>query len=246
MKDTTTAAFTNYIQRRFRSFDGRSTSIDGCSTNPPTPDDIIEQQQEVELNFPKLKLDLENKPGRFVCLLLQALRWRLLKDPKSVRLEYIREDILPAKLLERLHTQGSEEVVEMTLRLVNVLYRGTTGREYCLAHVPTIISVLKSSKILSNAQTTLALAVLQKMSGHSLAQSPMFDELEFFVTLLSPSSTIFNTALSLPVKEKLLALLMNLGSSASGRHILTNSQDRCERWLAIFVHFLSDGHVCSE
>lgn len=184
------------------------------------------------LNFASVIRDLNNlQDEQQLCLLLQALRWRLTRSQALLKREmlstYVKFNILCTskphdQLLDRLFA-SARRVKDFTVRLLNVIASECAGRTYLLTKekiVHSLGAVLFEERE-DNLLRQNALGALQKLSLRRQAQSDMIeiDMLDWLAKLLkSDADTISYYTL-----EYATALLMNLSLRTAGKAKIEDS-----------------------
>lgn len=131
----------------------------------------------LSLNYEKIKHSLINEDDISVCLLLQAMRWRVTKTTsaygrREIITGYTVNDILGLKIkgfpmLERLlSVETPENVKEQALRLLNTIESDYEGRSYIVDTNMVLEKIVQTLKTESydGIIRRLALNALQKLS----------------------------------------------------------------------------------
>lgn len=185
-------------------------------------------QSPNELNFQAVVHDLGTLPNENqLCALLQAIRWRLTRTPRTVRkhnlYNYLEFNLLGTKAPQRpildFLLGGTRKVKEYSIRLLNVLTSESIAREYLLEKenlISLLLGVLYSEKQDTGLRQN-SLGVLQKLSLKKTAQINMIrlDVLDWLLKILKSTGEISNYTL-----EYSTALLMNLSLRTFGKEKL--------------------------
>ena len=189
------------------------------------------------INYASIIRDLRTLNDELqLCLLLQALRWRLSRSQAQCRKEilgvYVRFNILCTtkphdQLLDKL-LSSSRRVKEFTMRFLNTLTSERGGRTYVLLKenlIKLLLGILYSEKEdTSLRQNTLG--TLQKLSLRRKPQSEMIElnMIEWLIKLLKVH--IHGETVSAYSLEYATALLMNLSLRTLGKdNIEQGAQD---------------------
>ena len=186
----------------------------------------------VQLNFATVIKGLSTMQDDLqICALLQALRWRLTRTPRSVHKEnlenFIRFNILCTvkphdSLLDNL-LSNTRRVKEYTIRFLNVITSEKSGRVYLLQKeniVVLLVGVLYSEKQ-DNLLRQNTLGVLQKLSLKRSAQLEMIklEVLDWLLKVLKHESD----GIADYTLEYATALLMNLSLRSLGKDKLSKN-----------------------
>eukprot|EP00753_Platysulcus_tardus_P013406 PLAT3673.2.p1 GENE.PLAT3673.2~~PLAT3673.2.p1 ORF type:complete len:826 (-),score=389.74 PLAT3673.2:142-2583(-) len=195
------------------------------------------------LDYAKLKRALqsaavdERPTARSGALLLQALRWRLMRSRagssrRRVLAAYVAADLLgcrsrtesQSRLLPALLQSASRHTREYSARLINAIASECAGRSYLLQHgalLSTLVALLTAAREDSLARQN-ALGTLQKFSLRRAPQSAMIAAglIGWIVRTLRADAGVGR--LSKYTLEYGIALLMNLSLRTAGK-------DECER-----------------
>lgn len=198
----------------------------------------------VVLNFASIVKDMRSLQDDInICALLQALRWRLTRTPRSIHKEnlelFIRFNILCTQkphdsLLDSL-LSSTRRVREYTIRFLNVISSEKSGRVYLLQKenlVNLLINILYSEKQ-DNLLRQNTLGVLQKLSLKRTAQLEMIklDILDWLMKILKNEiNNIADYTL-----EYATALLMNLSLRTLGKDKLSKHANDVISMLSKFV-----------
>ncbi|OMJ70019.1 hypothetical protein SteCoe_32107 [Stentor coeruleus] len=198
----------------------------------------------VVLNFTSIIKDMRSLQDDIqICALLQALRWRLTRTPRSIHKEnlefFIRFNILCTQkphdsLLDNL-LSSTRRVKEYTIRFLNVISSEKSGRVYLLQKgnlVNLLISILYSEKQ-DNLLRQNTLGVLQKLSLKRTAQLEMIklDILDWLMKILKNDiNNIADYTL-----EYATALLMNLSLRTLGKDKLSKHANDVISMLSKFI-----------
>jgi len=184
------------------------------------------------LNFASVIRDLNTlQDEQQLCLLLQALRWRLTRSQALLKREmlstYVKFNILCTskphdQLLDRLFG-STRRIKDFTVRFLNVIASECAGRTYLLTKdniVHSLASILFEERDDSMLRQN-ALGALQKLSLRRQAQSEMI-ELNMLDWLGKLLKTDVDT-ISYYTLEYATALLMNLSLRTAGKAKIENS-----------------------
>jgi ketosteroid isomerase-like protein len=166
-----------------------------------------------------------------LCLLLQALRWRLTRSQSLLKREmlsaYVKFNILCTskphdQLLDRLFS-STKRIKDYTVRFLNVIASECAGRTYLLTKeniVASLAGILFEEREDSMLRQN-ALGSLQKLSLRRQAQSEMIEQemLEWLSKLLKSDAD----AISYYTLEYATALLMNLSLRTAGKAKIESS-----------------------
>ena len=205
----------------------------------PRPLSPMEMPILPDLDYRQVKVDMldlsemsGNRPTRLLCLILQALRWRLSRTPiwrdrerviaaisESDMLGLADEEQGGINVSVQLLQSGSPLVQEYTCRFLNYMVFHASGRRYirsCQATVDALLAVLTSQQ---NQETTTfqnALGTLQKLSLNRTCALSLIHAgvMEFVVRFLLHRR---NRKVSRYTADYSMALLMNLLLHQSGR-----------------------------
>ncbi|KAF7256002.1 LisH domain containing protein ARMC9 [Paragonimus skrjabini miyazakii] len=210
----------------------------------------------VELNYEKIKSDIQRIDDRQKCYLLQALRWRLTKSTVEQRecclTSFVRSDLLDltkvgpsgdvslekTPLLACMQSQH-HRVREYMARFVNALSSLCRGRAY-LAQNCTIVKLLISELLKEQDESITRenfVGALQKMSLRRPMQTVMINMsvIPWVIHLLENTEALSDYTL-----EYAVALCMNLCLRTSGKRncVLISS-----RILNVLVELLNSDNI---
>lgn len=172
------------------------------------------------LNYGPVLRDLQTLPGDERALLLQALRWRLMKSTgrqrQLVLATFVQHDLLSDKVVQACCTPDEPAVLEQTVRLLNHFASFAAGRAYILSKeglLQRLCAILLAEKADTPTRQN-ALGALQKLSLRRAPQSAMIEGgvVGWLASVLGDSE-----ALSEYTIEYATALLMNLSLRLAGK-----------------------------
>ncbi|PVD35296.1 hypothetical protein C0Q70_02256 [Pomacea canaliculata] len=188
----------------------------------------LDAEAHINLDYAKIKADLQSADDRRIALILQALRWRLTQSSPERRdriiREYVQHDILGCsatgpyreRIMQMLKT-SSEAVKQYLARLYNALASLCYGRGYLAMNpdlLPALMDILRGGEHRDLVAQEMVLGALQKLSLRRQLQSAMIERgvVEWLVGVLED-----NDALSDYTLEYSVALLMNLCLRTAGK-----------------------------
>eukprot|EP00127_Corallochytrium_limacisporum_P005185 Clim_evm2s201 gene=Clim_evmTU2s201 len=195
----------------------------------------------IGLNLEKVKIDLVNLRNRELCVLLQALRWRMIRarpgpQRQELMMAYLGSDLLGcgtqdleySELVWKTLLKAKDLLVrEYTVRLINCLASLAAGRSYFVTSKYDLLGVLQQILKAEREDTVTrqnALGALQTLSLRRFAQTRMIGEgvIKWLLETLQNLDTLSDYS-----AEYATALLMNLSLRTVGRQAAAKEAALC-------------------